>query len=227
MTSPLDNTAWHALRGPQRALAEGGALAARYPPDVSPFAALPDEPSDDAWAALASLVTGCGDVTVLIRDEIREPAGWSTVQRFLAYQMVAESVEGAVFDRATELGGGDVDDMLALVALAAPGPFGPRTVELGRYIGIREGGSLVAMAGERMHVDGHREVSAVCTHPDHRGRGLAEALVRDIVAGVTARGEVPILHVEQKNVSAIRLYERLGFAIRRAIEGAVLEPPGS
>jgi predicted GNAT family acetyltransferase len=117
--------------------------------------------------------------------------------------------------------------MLALVALTAPGPFAPRTVELGRYIGVRDDGALVAMAGERLHVDGHREISAVCTHPDHRGRGLAEALVRDVVAGVAARGEVPILHVEQKNVTAIRLYERLGFAIRRPIEAAVLEAPRS
>jgi predicted GNAT family acetyltransferase len=115
-----------------------------------------------------------------------------------------------------ELGGDDVPEMLALAELTQPGPFGPRTLELGRYIGIRVDRRLAAMAGERMRPDGATEISAVCTHPDFTGRGYARALMTPLMADAFAAGRRPILHVKTEN-GAKRLYERLGFTVRHAM----------
>jgi predicted GNAT family acetyltransferase len=113
------------------------------------------------------------------------------------------------------LGAADVPEMLDLVARTRPGPFLPRTVELGTYLGIRRQGALVAMAGERLHPPGWTEISAVCTDPDHRGQGLAARLVLAVAAGIKDRGETPFLHTSAGNANAIRLYESLGFRLRR------------
>src|SRR4029077_5363570 len=116
--------------------------------------------------------------------------------------------DGRAFDQLTPA---DVPAMLDLVARTQPGPFARRTIELGTYLGVREGGALVAMAGERMHLDGHSEISAVCTDPSQRRRGLARDLVLTLARRIRARGERPFLHVAADNVNAIRLYEALGF----------------
>ena len=110
-----------------------------------------------------------------------------------------------------ELGDSDSSDMLELTALTKPGPFGRRTHELGYYVGIRDHGNLVAMAGERLKVPGFTEVSAVCTHPDHLGKGYAAALMTEVMRGIRERGETPFLHVRADNSRAIAIYERLGF----------------
>ena len=112
--------------------------------------------------------------------------------------------------------------MLDLVARTQPGPFEPRTITLGTYLGIRRGGALVAMAGERMRPPGWGEISAVCTDPAHRGQGLAGRLVRAVGAVVRERGDVPFLHAAATNATGIRLYEQLGFTLRREILFAVL-----
>jgi predicted GNAT family acetyltransferase len=132
--------------------------------------------------------------------------------------MVAEPDQEAV-----QLGHEDVPEMLDLVGRTRPGPFLPRTVELGSYLGIRRNGALVAMAGERMHPPGYTEISAVCTDPDARGSGLASRLMRAVAYGIRARGETPILHAASTNDTAIRLYEKLGFAVRREFEFVGLE----
>jgi predicted GNAT family acetyltransferase len=105
--------------------------------------------------------------------------------------------------------------MLDLVARTEPGPFRKRTIELGTYLGIRRDGRLIAMAGERLHPPGWTEISAVCTDPGYRGHGLATRLVRAVAAGIRARGETPFLHAAADNTYAIRMYERLGFTLRR------------
>ena len=128
-------------------------------------------------------------------------------------------------DRPVSLGELDVPDMLALVAVARPGPFSSRTVEFGGYVGVRRAGRLVAMAGERMRPPGYAEVSAVATDPDHRRQGLAELLIRQVVAGIVARGEVPFLHAAGDNANAIRLYRSLGFIVRRTVGFSVVEAP--
>ena len=114
--------------------------------------------------------------------------------------------------------------MLALASVTQPGPFGPRTIELGDYIGIRRRGALVAMAGERMRLDRFTEISAVCVEPTYRGHGLAVDLVRSLVSSIAARSEIPFLHVFSSNLAAIALYRKLGFALRRRMHLAVLAP---
>jgi predicted GNAT family acetyltransferase len=117
--------------------------------------------------------------------------------------------------------------MLDLVSRTKPGPFLPRTIELGTYLGIRDGGVLVAMAGERLHPPGWTEISAVCTDDGYRGRGLATRLVKAVAAGIRRRGETPFLHAAGTNTNAIRLYESLGFALRRQAVFRALRVPGA
>jgi predicted GNAT family acetyltransferase len=117
--------------------------------------------------------------------------------------------------------------MLALVEMTEPGPFRRRTIELGDYFGIFADGRLVAMAGERLQTPEYTEVSAVCTHPDVRGRGLASALTHHVATGILHRGQTPILHVAQTNVGAQRVYERLGFKVRTALEFVAVQTPST
>jgi predicted GNAT family acetyltransferase len=112
----------------------------------------------------------------------------------------------------------DVPEMLALVERTRPGPFFERTIELGGYVGVRRGGALVAMAGERMRPPGYAEISAVCTDPAYRAQGLGAGLVKFVARSIGARGETPMLHVIEDNVSAIRVYERVGFTTRTVID---------
>jgi len=121
-----------------------------------------------------------------------------------------------------ELGLQDSAEMIELTSLTKPGPFGTRTHELGTYLGIRSAGKLVAMAGERLKVPGHTEVSAVCTHPDHTGHGYARLLTTEIMRRIRDRGETPFLHVRGDNTRAIDLYKRLGFRERKSGHFAVL-----
>jgi ribosomal protein S18 acetylase RimI-like enzyme len=221
----LDNPVWHALTGPHAAFAEGAGPARRYRSDVSVFAALPDDPGPDAWEALLGLV-GAGGAAVLFRPApLTVPAGWAVTVRMPSLQMVATERIGATDDSFEHLGAADVAEMLALVERTRPGPFAARTVELGSYLGHRAGGRLVAMAGERLHVAGFTELSAVCTDPGARKRGLATRLVRAVAAGVEARGETPVLHVLTDNHSAIRVYESLGFATRAAFDTIMVQAP--
>ena len=126
---------------------------------------------------------------------------------------------------AVVLGPADVPDMLALVERAQPGPFRPETIRMGTYLGIRRHGRLVAMAGERLHPPGWTEISAVCTDPEHRRRGLGKRLVRAVAGGIRERGETPFLHAAATNVTAIRLYESLGFRLRRTSTFGAVQVP--
>jgi predicted GNAT family acetyltransferase len=207
----LGNPVWHALRGPQATVAEGGPLAVRYQQDMALFAALPDDPTPDAWEQLRVLV-GPKGYAFLARDVLEPGDGWEQAYSMAAVQMVATSVEGELDAAAQALTADDVPDMLALVERTQPGPLGPRTIELGEYFGIRDDdGALIAMAGERMFPSPYREISAVCTDESHRGKGLAARLTRHLAARIRARGETPILHARADNENAIRLYEHLGF----------------
>ena len=115
--------------------------------------------------------------------------------------------------------------MTELVRLTRPGPFRPRTIEMGTYVGIRRNGRLIAMGGERLSPPGYTEISAVCTDPDHRGLGLASRLVLDLAHRIRARGDIPILHADARNVGAIRLYEQLGFVVRREVLFQIVTAP--
>ena len=222
----LDHAAWASLTGPHRHFAEVHGQAARYPVDVSPFVAVSPDHDEKVWDDLAALV-GPGGVVPLTGGIHAAPAGWELIGHGEGVQMIGAGLEVAADPDLIELGLDDVPDMLGLIERTRPGPFLPRTVELGRYLGIRRRGTLVAMAGERLHLPGWTEISAVCTDSNYRGQGLATRLVRAIGAGIKARGETPFLHAVATNTNAIRLYEQLGFVLRRrAIFQALGVPAG-
>jgi predicted GNAT family acetyltransferase len=220
----LDNPAWAALRGPQAHLARGAGSALRYDGEYAIFAAVRDH-TDTSLAALGELVADTGPAIVLARGALPPVAGTRVEKRRDGVQMVAETLpppRGAC--DFVELGDADAAEMLALATLTEPGPFFARTHRLGSFIGVRDGGRLIAMAGERMKPPGFTEVSGVCTHPDHRGRGLAGALMAVVARRIAERGETPFLHAYADNCGAIALYEALGFRIRCDVAVTVLAP---
>ncbi|WP_371634156.1 GNAT family N-acetyltransferase [Streptomyces sp. NBC_01259] len=220
----LDNAAWAALTGPHAHLAERVGRAARYPTDVSPFSAIEDPADPRAWDDLAALV-GPGAVTP-VSGARAAPDGWSVERGGDGVQLVDTALYAEPAPEAEPLGPADVPEILELIALTQPGPFLPRTIELGGYLGIRDRGRLIALAGERLHPPGWTEISAVCTHPDHRGRGLATRLVRAVAAGIRDRGDTPFLHAAADNTQAIRLYESIGFTLRRRTRFLLVRAPG-
>ncbi|MFD3926123.1 GNAT family N-acetyltransferase [Streptomyces sp. NPDC058614] len=211
---PLDNPALGALTGPHAHFAERRGRVLRYPLDVSPWLALPDDPDADDWADLAALV-GAGGEAPLAGFTGQTPDGWEVTFNLEGVQLVDDGIAAAPDAEAVRLGAADVPEMLDLVERTRPGPFLPRTVELGTYLGIRRNGALIAMAGERLHPPGWTEISAVCTDPDFRGEGLATRLILAVAHGIRERGETPFLHTAANNINAIRLYESLGFRLRR------------
>ena len=221
----LDNPVWASLTGRHAHLAERHGLAARYQPDVAPFVALQDATDPRAWTDLADLL-GPGATIVVTSPVLDVPAGWQAVERGEGVQLVDTHVEAGPPDAdVVRLTAADVPELLDLTARTAPGPFLPRTVELGTYLGIRREGRLVAMAGERLQPPGWVEISAVCTDPAHRGQGLASRLVRAVVHGIRERGEHPFMHAAATNTNAIRLYEALGFTLRRRTTFAAVRTP--
>jgi len=221
---PLDNPIWHALTGPHAAFAEGKGRACRYRSDVAPFAALPDAPGPDDWESLAALL-GTDGLAVIARPPVELPAGWENVFQLDAAQMIVDTRVEPPDEEFDALGDDDVPDVLDLVERTRPGPFLPRTIELGGYIGRRdENGRLIAMAGERMRLPGYTEVSAVCTDPAARGRGLASAVVRQVTSTIQRRGEVAMLHAATNNTDALRVYEHLGFVTRTTLPFCAVRP---
>jgi ribosomal protein S18 acetylase RimI-like enzyme len=221
---PLDNPAYAALTGPHAHFAQRKGRALRYPADVSPFVALPDGPDEQDWTDLATLA-GPGTQVGLAGVDPDPPDDWEVGWRLPGVQMVDEGVTAAPDAEAVRLIAADVPDMLALVEQTKPGPFLVRTIELGTYLGLRRDGRLVAMAGERLHPPGWTEISAVCTAADFRGSGLATRLIHALVQQIRQRGEKPFLHTAASNASAIRLYESLGFRLRRDVMFAAARTP--
>ncbi|MFI7544043.1 GNAT family N-acetyltransferase [Actinoplanes sp. NPDC049599] len=220
----LDNPAWAALTGPQAGLAERHGRSARFPADISPFAAVDDPTDPAAWRDLAALA-GPDEEPLLAAPGLTAPPGWTVAGGVPGVQLVGTGVRGTPDPEAVELTDDDLPEILDLVERTRPGPFRKRTPAFGTYLGIRRAGALVAMAGERMRLDGWTEISAVCTDPAYRGAGLASRLIGAVAAGIRARGELPFLHTAHDNTGAIRLYEHLGFTVRTPIVFAAYRRP--
>ena len=220
---PLDHPIWNALTTRQQTLAEGGALARRYPPAIAPFAAMADM-SAQSFAALGALMTGSDVVVLFTPDPVNAPAELKVLLAETGEQMIGTPAESSIGGaEIITLGAEDAAAMVELTKLTNPGPFTLRTQELGTFLGIRIDGQLVAMAGERMKPVNYTEITAVCVHPNHRGRGYAQLLLGAVAKGITARGEIPVLHVFSHNHSAIALYRRQGMEIRRRLHVTVLQ----
>lgn len=223
----LDNPIWGALTTDHACLAVGDVRARRYPEEIGPLSGMPVQ-SAEGYEALRPLAGPRGVVALFFREAPHVPMGWKllrggTIQQMIAHHPViapASSLGGAELRRLTTA---DAPAMVALAELTEPGPFRLRTLELGNFFGIFDAGRLMAMAGKRMHLPGHVEVSAVCTHPEARGRGYAGMLMSRVIAEIVQSGRVPFLHTFADNHGAIRLYQSLGFTVRQAFELAVVE----
>lgn len=223
---PLDDPVGASLTGPHARFAERRGRVLRYPADVTPWAALPDRPGPADWADAAALAGPGGAVTITAFREL-PPEDWERTFHAEGVQLVDTGVAAAPDPEAVRLGPADVPEMLELVERTRPGPFLPRTIELGTYLGIRREGVLVAMAGERLHPPGWSEISAVCTDESVRGQGLATRLLLAVSHEIRERGETPFLHAAAANTHAVRLYESLGFRLRRRTSFlAALVPDG-
>lgn len=210
----LDAPILASLRGPHRHLALAAGPCLRFPPDIAPFLAT----ADPGAAIDPQSLVGDGETVYLLGDAPRTAPGWSLRSYPELAQMVCEAPVAAPGGPPIALlGEAHRADVLALTALVYPHYFRPRTMDLGRYFGIHLDGRLAAIIGERMGSAGCREISAVCTHPDFLGRGLARHLLAFLANDVLAQGRLPFLHVSHANDRAKSLYERNGFRLRRDI----------
>ena len=211
---PLDRAVWSALTTRQAALALGDARAKRFRPEINLFAAAADR-SPECVDALAALLPKQGAIGLVEAEPFPDIPGAQVEKAAAIHQMVAVTSPGTVAGfTPLVLGDADAAEMLALATMTEPGPFFAETHCMGHFIGVRDNGRLVAMAGQRMRVPGFIEVSGVCTHPDHRGRGYAGKLMRVLIDRIIADGDAAFLHVYPDNEGAIGLYETLGFRFR-------------
>ena len=225
----LDNPVLAALNYSQDELGRCSERAAVYHPGISPLAGITG-PLTPALQELAQLVPeGSGVGVVYVEEELPELPEWRPLGVMCLHQMVCDepTAETEEFD---DLALSDVPDMLELAQATDPGPFLERTIEMGRYVGVRRNGRLVAMAGERMKPPGWVEISAVCTHPDGRGHGYASRLVAALLNDCFVTQQRAFLHVRKgsaSEASATAIYERLGFRHRRDIFGHFLQRTGA
>ena len=211
---PLDNPVWYSLTTEQRSLAIGTDDALRYPGEIAPFIAVENDGERGRTAALE--LAASGEALFFVAVAPRNLDGWDILGHSRVLQMMWNPTTALPNDRSdiVALSAADAPAMLELTALAFPGFFRRRTRELGHYCGIRVDNALVSMAGERMRTTGYQEISAVCTHPSHAGRGYSAKLNAYMIESIRARGVQPFLHVSSPNTRAIALYRRLGFGER-------------
>ena len=219
--SPLDNPVWHALNSHHQHLAIRGEDAVRYQPGLVGAVAI----AENSSAGLDHLrdLVDTNEIVGIFGAFPEDRSGWEVLHIDQVRQLIYEDLKPATQIDAVVLTDADVPEMLDLVNVAQPGPFTSRTIEMGQYLGVRQDGHLVAMAGQRLHLPGFCEVSTVCTHPNYRGRGYAGALTTMVVESILERQETPFLHVAPGNDRALRLYLKLGFRIRREIQLSMLK----
>jgi GNAT superfamily N-acetyltransferase len=211
MLERLDNVAWHTLAGPHASFAAGAGNVRRYARGFSPIAAFAD-PARPDFGALARYVDA-GEHFYCEGFDDAVPGGWRIEAESTMFKMYWDA-DIPVVDEApgvVRLGPEHAAQALELARMTRPGPFGPRTLEMGEFFGCFAGGRLVAMAGERTTAGPYREISGVCTHPDHQGRGYAKRLMQKVILRQLARGEMPFLHVMSANQAAHDFYLRMGF----------------
>lgn len=223
MEHALDNPAWNALISGNKNLSFGTDTVKYFDAEMSPFVGFAENTAE-SFKQLYDMVPGTSPRGFISPVDMEIPAGWKVLAKIKCPQMIfkgtAKPVESAdIIPLTIE----HVPQMLALTKLTNPGPFAPRTIEFGHYTGIFDGNQLVAMAGQRMNPLPYAEISAVCTHPDHLGKGYARQLLLHQAARIQAAGEIPILHVRDDNQRAIAVYESVGFVMRKFIHFYIIQ----
>jgi ribosomal protein S18 acetylase RimI-like enzyme len=227
----LDNPIWHSLRTGHNDLSVGNDLAQRYPADIGPLSGIANQ-SSEAYESLRELTGPNGALVLFLEEPAHDQPGWTLIRTGTMSQMIFNGelppIEKPLRPEASMrlLTFDDIDAMVELAELTEPGPFRRRTATLGNFFGVFDSGRLIAMAGQRTRPSGFVEVSAVCTHPEARGRGYAYALIAKVAEDILLQDATPFLHVLADNGSAIRVYERLGFIQRRTLYLGVFKNSG-
>lgn len=224
MSNVLNNPVWEALTSGDKTLGLGTGTVKYFDETVSPFAGF-EQDYKEGFDELYALLPAGRNILYATPFEIEPPKGWQLLHGIPGLQFVFEGSSGAgpVPFTLIPLGEQHIEQMVELATLTRPGPFGPRTIDFGHYYGIFEGDQLVAMTGQRLHPRGYTEISAVCTHPEHLGKGYAAALVQQALHLIQQQGHTPFLHVRADNARAIAVYEHLGFAVSRPMNFYVLK----
>ncbi len=216
----LENPVYHSLLTLDRALGTGTGRVRFFDEAVSPFAGF-ETGYQRGFADLYEQLPPARVILCATTENLSTPKGWKLLASVEGIQMIAGDLQKQGSTKAAvqpvQLKEKHVPQMMELAKLTKPGPFGPRTIAFGQYHGIFDDGMLVAMTGQRLHLEGHTEISAVCTHPEHTGKGYAYLLVQQQMDIIYQQGQIPFLHVRKDNVRAIAVYERLGFALSRAM----------
>ncbi len=208
----LESPAWHALNSGNKNLGLGNDKAKYFNKEVSPFAAM-EANTPENFQLLYEVFPDDRPALFMSSTEIEIPRQWEILDLVKGIQMVCERpVATDDFSaKPVPLTEVHVPQMLVLTRLTNPGPFANRTIDFGHYFGIFEGNELVAMAGQRLHAYQFAEISAVCTHPHHTGKGYAYQLVQHQAKRIQLNGFIPYLHVRANNSGAIRVYQKAGF----------------
>jgi ribosomal protein S18 acetylase RimI-like enzyme len=220
----LDNPIWNALISGNKAFSEGVDTVKLFPRDISPLIGL-EENTTLYFDRLYEILPFDTPVVVFSIGKLEIPDSWSILMHIPGFQMVYTGSPLPVIQNEgfVTLTDEHIPQMLELTELTNPGPFSTRTIELGHFEGIFKAGQLVAMTGQRLKPYDYVEVSAVCTHPDHTGKGYARQLVLRQMQHIKAAAAIPFLHVKSDNSRAIKLYESLGFEIRKEVSFVVVQ----
>jgi len=212
----LINPVFNALSGRDSHLGTGTEKVKYFYEEVSPFASF-EEGYEKGFDDLYDMLPPKRGVLLNNPEKMKIPSNWKILMDIAGVQMIHRKLVPYDFSKLNivPLNKEHIGEMVALAGLTKPGPFASRTIEFGYYHGIFEDGKLVAMTGQRMHVDKFSEVSAVCTHPDYLGKGYATALTQHQLNLIYEQGYQPFLHTRGDNDRAIQVYERLGFEISR------------
>lgn len=211
----LDNPVWFSLSETHQDFALSYDNLKCYDPDYCLFGG---HISNLSITDAITRYSGLTDNFFIIGDKPAYPSHLTLKNELVCNQMVIQDkIDLDIAENIIQLTTQHSQELFQLVTLVQPGYFKNRTRELGNYFGIFRNDKLVAVAGERMKMNGYTEVSAVVTHPAHTGKGYARQLVAHTVNSIFNQNKIPYLHVAESNTRAIALYEQLGFTLRRKI----------